>query len=34
VRDKGRDDTFEEDVAGFGMGGDTLEEGEGVADAV
>jgi len=26
--------TFEEDVAGFGVGGDALEEGEGVADAV
>jgi hypothetical protein len=26
--------TFEEDVAGVRMGGDALEEGEGVADAV
>lgn len=34
MRDKGRDGTFEEDVAGFGVGGDALEEGEGVADAV
>ena len=26
--------TFKKDVAGFGVGGDALEEGEGVADAV